>query len=92
MIMNEKMERSLEGVLMNALRHCSRYRLSQHDLSRTPRSVQLGIASRMMDWLEEEVAIAEATVSGGAGARPSGSDDDTFTPRHTLTRSRSQAR
>ena len=92
LVMNEKMERSLEGVLVNALRHCARFRLSSHDLSRVPKAVQLGMASRMMDWLECEIAAAEGLMSGGAGSRPSGSSDDTVADVRTITRSRPQAR
>jgi len=91
-IMNEKMEQSLEGVLINSLRHCARFRLSQHDFSRVSKAVRLGLASRMLDWLEEEIAASERLVSGGAGSRPSGSNEDMAGGGRNIIRSQPQAR
>lgn len=92
MALSDKMEKSLEGVLVNALRHCSRFRLSQHDFADVTKEVRLGLASRMLDWLESEMAATGARVGGGTISRPSTPSDDADAHLRAATRSRRQSR
>lgn len=67
--MDRNFEKSLDGVLVNALSHCARYRLSRHDLSNMPKKRRLELTSRWLDALENEL---ETITSGEGGGAPGG--------------------
>jgi hypothetical protein len=83
--MNEKLDKSLDGILLNVLRHCGRFRLNEYNLSAVRPEEARAVVALMLDYFEEEVDRLSSNKSAGSeGNTPSSSGNSGASPLERL--------
>ncbi len=83
--MDEKLDKSLEAILLNTLRHCRRFRLTDYNLSALRPEETRALVSSMLDYFEQEIDRLGGKVGiGSEGNTPSSSGNPGVSPLERL--------